>query len=101
MTTGEGIAMRGKHAVSPRACATLILGCALGAAPALALAQVAAIQSQDTNLPGIAADLVEAKRSDGVLSIKMRLKNTSASNQQVQFFGYERSIDRFYVQAEG
>lgn len=79
------------------ACAALILGFALGALPALA--QVAAIQSQDTNSPGFAADLIEAKRSDGVLSIKVRVKNTGAKPTRFKFYN-NRNIDAFYVQAE-
>jgi hypothetical protein len=66
-----------------------------------ARAQVAAIQSQDTNISGLMADIIEAKRSDGVLSVKLRLKNTGATETRVVFTGYELSIDRFYVQAEG
>ena len=88
--------MSGK--MSPAACAVLILGFALGVSPALA--QVAAIQSQDTNIAGFAADLIEAKRSDGVLSVKLRLKNTGAKEGTVHFT-YGRNIDDFYVQAEG
>jgi hypothetical protein len=80
------------------ACAALILGFALGAS--LALAQVAAIQSQDINQPGFAADLIEAKRSDGVLSVKVRLKNTDTKAANVKI--YERTkIEAFYVHAEG
>ena len=88
--------MSGK--MSPAPCAVLILGLALGVSPALA--QVAAIQSQDTNIAGFAADLIEAKRSDGVLSVKLRLKNTGAKEGTVHFT-YGRNIDDFYVQAEG
>lgn len=35
------------------------------------------IQSQDANKAGVIADLVECKRKDGVLSVKIRLRNTS------------------------
>ena len=77
----------------------LILGLALGASPALA--QVAAIQSQDINQPGFVADLIEAKRSDGVLSIKVRLKNTGTKAASVQFYNYTHlKIAAYYVQAE-
>ena len=90
--------MAGKNAISNAACAALILGSALGLSPALA--QVPAIQSQDLNLPGFTADIIEAKRSDGVLSVKLRLKNAGTKEGNVKFtFG--RSIDEFYVQAEG
>ncbi len=90
--------MAGKNAISNAACAALILGSALGLSPALA--QVPAIQSQDLNLPGFTADIIEAKRSDGVLSVKLRLKNAGTKEGSVKFT-YDRPIDEFYVQAEG
>lgn len=90
--------MTGKNTILTVACAALTLGFALGASPALA--QVAAIQSQDINQPGIAADLIEAKRSDGVLSIKVRLKNTGTKDARVKIYEHTK-IDGFYVQAEG
>ncbi len=89
--------MTGKNTILTAAYAALILGFALGVPPALA--QVAAIQSQDTNIAGIAADLIEAKRSDGVLSVKVRLKNTGAKAETVKIT-YGHKIDEFYVQAE-
>jgi hypothetical protein len=64
------------------------------------LAQVPAIQSQDINQPGFAADLTEAKRSDGVLSVKVRLKNTGAKAEHVKIYA-QTKIEAFYVQAEG
>ena len=92
--------MTGKNAILTAACAALILGLALGVSPALA--QVAAIQSQDINAPGFAADLIEAKRSDGVLSVKVRLKNTGTSAANVQFYNFTNlKIGAYFVQAEG
>jgi hypothetical protein len=90
--------MTGKNTILTAASTALILEFALGVSPALA--QVAAIQSQDINHAGIAADLIEAKRSDGVLSIKVRLKNTGTKLERVHInFGHRP--DQFYVQAEG
>jgi hypothetical protein len=90
--------MTGKNTILTAAYAALILGFALVRLPAFA--QVAAIQSQDINQAGIAADLIEAKRSEGVLSIKVRLKNTGAKPAGVHItFGHK--TDEFYVQAEG
>ena len=68
-----------------------------------ALAQVAAIQSQDTNIAGVAADIVEAKRSDGVLSVRVRVKNTGAKTAKVRIYHtyYGFKVDSYYVQAEG
>jgi hypothetical protein len=81
--------------------AALLLGFALGAPGALA--QVPAIQTQDINQAGIVADLIEAKRSDGVLSVKIRLKNTTDKLARVKIYeGHsQRNVDAFYVQAEG
>jgi hypothetical protein len=90
--------MTGKNTISTAPCAALILGFALGGSSALA--QVPAIQSQDLNVPGFTADIIEAKRSDGVLSVKLRLKNTGAKDANVHFT-YNHKIDEFYVQAEG
>jgi hypothetical protein len=90
--------MTGKNALLTAAGAALILGFALGGSTAHA--QIAAIQSQDINLPGFVADLIEAKRSDGMLSIKVRTKNTGAKEANVHFT-YGHNIDEFYVQAEG
>ena len=90
--------MTGNSATLTVSFAVLILGSVLGPSPAHA--QVAAIQSQDINHAGITADLIEAKRSDGVLSIKVRLKNTGTKAERVHItFGHK--VDEFYVQAEG
>ena len=59
-----------------------------------------AIQSQDLNTPGFTADIMEAKRSDGVLSIKMRLRNTGAKAAEVKIYAHAKT-EAFYVQAEG
>jgi hypothetical protein len=90
--------MKGKNAILTAACAALVLAFALGVSPARA--QVVAIQSQDINEAGFAADLIEAKRSDGVLSVKVRLKNTGTKAAGVNIYEHNK-IDAFYVQAEG
>ena len=53
--------------------------------PAVAAVAPAAgvIQSQDTNKTGVVADLIECKRKDGVLSVKIRLRNTSEAKVEV------------------
>jgi len=94
----EETAMIGRSETTTHAFAALMLASALAAPNAQA--QVAAIQSQEINHAGIAADLVEAKRSDGVLSVKVRLKNTGTKAERVHItFGHKP--DEFYVQAEG
>lgn len=63
-----------------------------------AQAQVPAIQTQDLNTPGFVAELTEAKRSDGVLSLKVRLKNTGTKAERISIYT-GRNSDAFYVQA--
>lgn len=38
------------------------------------------IQSQETNFPGITAELIQCKRKKGVLTVKVRLKNISSKS---------------------
>src|SRR5258706_3070185 len=63
-----------------------------------AQAQVPAIQTQDLNTPGFVAELIEAKRSDGVLSLKVRLKNTGTKAERISIYHF-RNSEAFYVQA--
>ncbi|MBW2491599.1 MAG: hypothetical protein JRE65_10680 [Deltaproteobacteria bacterium] len=47
----------------------------------LAIAQSdSVIQSQETNYPGIIAELIQCKRKKGVLTVKVRLKNISVKS---------------------
>jgi hypothetical protein len=80
--------------------------CALSVVPILvfaalvpAFAQAPAIQSQDLNAAGFVAELTEARRSEGVLSLKIRVKNTGAKAERLQIYK-DRNADAFYVQAE-
>jgi hypothetical protein len=65
---------------------------------ALAFAQSAAIQSQDANISGIVAEVTECKRADGVLSVRMRLRNTSAAEVTVYLID-KNNYDSYYVTA--
>jgi hypothetical protein len=76
--------------------AILILASAW-AAPALA--QAPAIQSQEVNQAGFVAEITEARRSEGILSLKIRLKNTGAKAERIPICK-DRNADAFYVQAE-
>ena len=59
------------------------------------------IQSQDTNSSGIVGDLTEAKRSDGVLTVKIRFRNTGNQRSSVSFTEWNapRDNEKFYVTA--
>jgi hypothetical protein len=74
---------------------------------ALFLAAVAAgpaqttpvIQRQDTNVTGVVAELTQCMRKDGVLSINVRLHNTSSA--QVEFKALDhKNYASFYLTAE-
>src|ERR1700730_10507849 len=54
------------------------------------------IQSQDTNKAGVVADLIECKRTNGVLSVKIRLRNTSNGNVDVPLVS-NANFDVWYV----
>jgi hypothetical protein len=61
-------------------------------------ARAQAIQSQETNIAGIVAEVVECKRQDGVLTIRMRLRNTSDKEIRVDLIS-GRNYDSYYVTA--
>jgi hypothetical protein len=64
---------------------------------ALAYAQ-SAIPSQEANISGIVADITECKRADGVLSVRMRLRNTSAGAVTVDLID-KNNYDSYYLTA--
>ncbi len=71
---------------------------AFNARPSAAQA-VNPIQSQDTNTAGIIAELIECKREDGVMTIKLRLRNTTDKVENVTLID-GRNYDAYYVTAE-
>jgi hypothetical protein len=56
------------------------------------------IQSQDTNVTGVVAEFIECKRKDGVLSLRIRLRNTSGAAVNVPLIS-NRNFDEYYVTA--
>jgi hypothetical protein len=69
-----------------------------GVATRSVVAQPAAIQTQDSNFPGVTAELTECRRSDGVLNIRVRLRNTGGQETQLTLLR-DRRYDDFYVTA--
>jgi hypothetical protein len=68
-----------------------------GVLPAAAQAPAALSEAQDVNgAPGLVAEIVQCKRENGVLSIRMRLRNTGGKRASVLF---RVTNDRFYVTA--
>lgn len=78
----------------------MLLGCVAGAfkAPPAVAQAVNPIQSQDTNTAGIIAELIECKREDGVMTIKLRLRNTTDNAVDVTLIK-ARNYDDYYVTA--
>lgn len=57
------------------------------------------IQSQDTNTPGVVGELIQCKRSGGVLSVKIRFHNTSGTSVSFWALAPNVSYEKFYVTA--
>jgi hypothetical protein len=66
----------------------------------LAAQQAGVIQTQETTTPGVVAELTECRRQEGVLTIKVRFRNTSnkASNLTLTRYMVDDN-GRFYVTA--
>ena len=78
-----------------------LVGLGIGGA-ALAWAQGAPLQTQDTNTAGVVAELTECKRSEGVLTVKVRLRNTTGSDESLWLIKPgESNHDAYYVVAAG
>jgi hypothetical protein len=66
--------------------------------PAPTASGAAVIQSQDTNTPGVVGELIDCKRADGVLTIKVRFRNTSDKRIEFPLLA-GRLYEQFYVTA--
>ncbi len=91
----------GGESISRRAC---LIGSAVGATLMsagirAASAQTEAIQSQDTNIGGLVADITQCKRKDGVLTIKVRVRNTSDGKANIYFTNGLGAYDNDYLTA--
>ena len=78
----------------------LILGLAasaLSAAPVLAQGSKP-IQTQETNISGVVAELIECKREDGVLTVRVRYRNTTDKKVKLLLID-KKNFDAYYVTA--
>jgi len=71
----------------------------VGAGIAPGWAQTEAIQSQDTNIGGLVADITQCKRKADVLTLKIRLRNTSGKKASVYFTNGYGAYDKYYLTA--
>lgn len=80
-------------------CGGAIIGPPLGIVPAAAQAPSALSEAQDVNgQSGVVAEIVQCKRDNGMLSIRLRLRNTGSADVK----GWRMvsdNIDQFYVLA--
>lgn len=67
------------------------------AAPAATPADV--LQVQETNIPGVVAEIFDCKRKEGVLTVKVRFRNKSSEKKVVKL-GARPGYEPFYVLAE-
>ena len=63
------------------ALAPLVVG--PGALPVAAQTGAAPLASTDSNTPGVTADVIECKRKDGVLTLKIRFRNSGTAEERV------------------
>jgi len=68
-------------------------------APASAPAAATVLQVQEVNEPGMLAELTEATRKDGVLTVKIRFRNTGTDPLHHSFETGHGAYERFYVTA--
>jgi hypothetical protein len=58
-----------------------------------------ALQVQETNVPGIVAEMTECKRKEGVLTVKVRFRNTSDKTSWFAIDTGHGKYEGFYVSA--
>jgi hypothetical protein len=68
------------------------------AAPAVPATGMAALASGDTNIAGIVAEVTECARKEGVLSLKLRFRNTNPTAKNVDIIA-GRNYESFYLSA--
>jgi hypothetical protein len=57
------------------------------------------IQSQDTSTSGVVGELIQCRRSGGVLSVKIRFHNTTGAGMGFYALGPNTSYDKYYLAA--
>ena len=70
----------------------------LGAAPVAAETGAATLASTDSNTPGVVAEVVECKRKDGVLTLKIRFRNSGTAKARLELID-GRNYDVYYLTA--
>lgn len=76
--------------------ASMLLAPVFGVKPATA--QTAPVQTQEANAAGVVAELMECKREDGVLTVRVRFRNTGDKAAELHLIE-NRNYDAYYVTA--
>jgi hypothetical protein len=101
--TGEDRDADGTPAAGDPATADLATGDPATGDPTTAatgtVATVTVLQVQEVNEPGMLAELTEATRKDGVLTVKIRFRNTGTEALHHSFETGHGRYERFYVTA--
>lgn len=79
-------------------CLAGMIGAFGAAAPAAAQDAKAISEAQATSKSGFLAEMIECKRKDGVLSIRMRIRNMSEKDDSISVIG-GLNYDQYYVTA--
>lgn len=78
--------------------ATVLVFAAAPASAEVPLGSGTVLASQDTNVAGVVGEIIECKRKEGVLTIKLRFRNTGA--EKVSFYMIDgQNFDAQYVTA--
>jgi hypothetical protein len=84
------------HACLPIAVAGLALLACLAGSPAVAQPAGKAPQAHETSIDGVTSEIVEAVRKEGVLTLKVRYRNTGASPAQLEIY-HDWSESGYYL----
>jgi hypothetical protein len=68
------------------------------APPAASAAPAGTLKTSETNISGVAADVTECVRKEGVLSVKVRFRNASGEKKKLNLID-GRDYEKFYVTA--
>lgn len=62
-----------------------------------AQAQDKPLQVQDANLEGVKAELTEVSRREGVVTVKIRYRNTGSARVTLKLIGSPPDVDKYYL----
>jgi hypothetical protein len=74
--------------------AMVVAGIAMAQAP-----EKKPLQVQETNFEGVTAEVTEVTRKEGVLTVKVRFRNTGAKPTRIYLLNNGSDVDKFYAVA--